>query len=172
VKKGNVKIRPITLEDTENIIKWRNNPSVRNNFIYRDVFTKETHLNWYNNRILTGDVVQFIIYSDVLSKDVGSVYLRDIDKVNQKAEFGIFIGEDDCRGLGIGTKATSLILDYGFNELGLNRIFLRVFKRNIGAIKAYKNAGFIEEGIFREDVMFDGKGEDMVYMGILKSDVK
>ncbi|MBE6787810.1 MAG: GNAT family N-acetyltransferase [Ruminococcaceae bacterium] len=172
MKKGNVKIRPITLEDTENIIKWRNNPSVRNNFIYRDVFTKETHLNWYNNRILTGDVVQFIIYSDVLSKDVGSVYLRDIDKVNQKAEFGIFIGEDDCRGLGIGTKATSLILDYGFNELGLNRIFLRVFKRNIGAIKAYKNAGFIEEGIFREDVMFDGKGEDMVYMGILKSDVK
>ena len=167
-----VKIRPISLEDTKNIVTWRNNPEVRNNFVFRNVFTEEIHLNWYNNRILTGEVAQFIIHSERLNKDVGSVYLRDIDQVNKKAEFGIFIGENDCRGLGIGSKATSLILDYGFNELGLNRIFIRVFTRNIGAIKSYKNAGFIEEGIFREDVIFDGKAEDMMYMSILKSDLE
>ena len=166
---NNVILRPMTEQDTDNVIKWRNAPSVMENFIFRTSLTREAHLNWYNNRVSTGDVAQFIIVDTATNTDVGSVYLRDIDRNNQKCEFGIFIGEESCRGKGIGAKASKLILDYAFNELELNRVFLRVFAKNERAIKSYENAGFKYEGTFRDDVIIDGVAYDMVFMAILKA---
>ena len=52
----------------------------------------------------------------------------------------------------------------------LNKIFLRVFKENLSAIKCYKNCGFLEDGTFREDVLVDGKYRDIVFMSILKAE--
>ncbi len=163
-----VKIRPITEADTDNIIKWRNNPAVSNNFIYRSTFTKESHLNWYNNKIKTGEVVQFIISYE--NADVGSVYIRDIDMNNKKGEFGIFLGEERFFGKGIGTSATKLILDYAFNELNLNKVYLRVFTKNLGAIKSYEKAGFKQDGIFREDVIINSIPYDIMFMSMLKNE--
>ena len=170
MKYNNVSLRNMTVEDTDNIIKWRNSPDVNINFIYRKPLTTEDHLSWIRNKVNTGEVVQFIIHSDNLNCDVGSVYLRDIDHNNRKAEFGIFIGESSARGHGIGRSAAKLILRYAFEELELNRVFLRVFARNEQAICSYKNAGFKYEGLFRQDVIVDGVKEDVVFMSILKED--
>ena len=71
---------------------------------------------------------------------VGNVQLTDITK--EKAQFHIFIGVSKYHGLGIGTKATKLLLDYGFNILSLNEIYLAVSKLNVPAIKSYKKSGF------------------------------
>ena len=167
---NNVTIRKITEADTAKIVKWRNAPSVVEHFIYRTPLTEEAHLNWFHNRIETGDVVQFIICDG--ENEVGSVYLRDIDPVNKKCEYGIFIGEESCRGRGVGSAAARLALDYAFEELKLNRVFLRVFADNPRAIKSYENAGFKKEGVFRDDVIIDGTGYDMVFMGILRKKKK
>lgn len=114
---NDVKIRKIKIDDTENIVKWKNNINVKKNFCIQDNLTVETHLNWFKTKVLTGEVEQFIIVDEIEKKDVGSTYLRDIDFKNKKAEFGIFIGEDTARGKGIGAKSTKLTIEYGFNEL-------------------------------------------------------
>lgn len=162
----------ITPDDTAKIVKWRNTPSVVDNFIFRTPLTEEAHLQWYKNKILTGQVAQFVITDNETGEDVGSVYLRDIDKDNRKCEYGIFIGEESCRGKGLGTAAARLILSYAFEELNMNRVFLRVFAKNKAAINSYKHAGFRVEGIFKQDVIIDGTAYDMVFMAILKSEWK
>ena len=58
---GPVYLRPITLEDTENIVKWRNTDRVRKNFIYQKPFTKEGHLAWMRDKVAAGEVIQFIL---------------------------------------------------------------------------------------------------------------
>lgn len=166
----NVCIREMTEQDTQNIIKWRNAPSVVENFIFRTPLTEEAHLNWYNNYVKTGKVAQFIIVDAETNTDVGSVYLRDIDYDNKKCEYGIFIGDESCRGKGIGSAAAKLILDYAFNTLKLNRVFLRVFADNIGAIKSYEKAGFKYEGTFKADVIIDSVPRDLVFMAILRDE--
>ena len=166
----NVKIRPMTEADTANIVRWRNTPSVYEHFIYRTPLTEEAHLNWLHNRVETGDVAQFIIVDTESGEDVGSVYLRDIDNDNKKCEYGIFIGEDSCRGKGIGSAAARLALRYAFEELKMNRVFLRVFADNKQAVRSDEKAGFKYEGTFRDDVMIDGVPYDMVFMAILKSE--
>ena len=166
----NVKIRPMTEADTANIVRWRNTPSVYEHFIYRTPLTEEAHLNWLHNRVETGDVAQFIIVDTESGEDVGSVYLRDIDNDNKKCEYGIFIGEGSCRGKGIGSAAARLALRYAFEELKMNRVFLRVFADNKQAVRSYEKAGFKYEGTFRDDVIIDGVPYDMVFMAILKSE--
>ena len=167
---NNVKIRPMTEADTANIVRWRNTPSVYEHFIYRTPLTEEAHLNWLHNRVETGDVAQFIIVDTESGQDVGSVYLRDIDREHKKCEYGIFIGEDSCRGKGIGSAAAKLALDYAFEKLGMNRVLLRVFADNKQAIRSYEKAGFRYEGTFKDDVIIDGVPYDMVFMAILKSE--
>lgn len=163
-----VNLREINELDTERIIKWRNNEKVRRNFFIQDKVTEEGHLWWLENKVKTGEVAQFIIIDNEDGIEVGSVFLRDIDNKNKKAEYGIFIGEDSARGKGIGTEAAKLICEYGFKELGLNRIFLRAFSHNIQAIASYTKAGFMLEGILKDDIYGDGKYYDIVIMAQLK----
>ena len=94
-----VVLRPITDADTDNIVRWRNTPSVRDNFIFRQTFTPEMHRNWLKTKVATGEVVQYIIVDKAADTAVGSVYYRDVDHTFNSAEYGIFIGEESARGL-------------------------------------------------------------------------
>ena len=162
-----VTIRPITYDDTENIIKWRNSEYVNSRFIDRRLFTKESHEEWLKTYVEAGKAAQFIILLN--GEAVGSVYLRDIDPDKKEAEYGIFIGEESARGKGVGTKSAKLILKYAFEELNLEKIFLRVFKDNPGAVRSYEKAGF--KKIDREDTLnIDGEMLEVIFMELEKKD--
>ena len=171
VKNNNIKLRLMTLNDTDNIIKWRNNPRVYNNFIYQGNLTEEIHLQWIKNVIETKKAVQFIIVINDggVSYDIGSVYFRDINYEHKKAEYGIFIGDDRFVGQGYGTIACRLACQYAFEVMNLHKIFLRVFATNHQAIKSYEKVGFIKEGLFRDDVYIQGKFIDVIFMGLINS---
>ncbi|MDM8534732.1 GNAT family protein [Clostridiaceae bacterium HSG29] len=98
------------------------------------------------------------------------VRLMGIDYINRKSYFGIFIGEKEYRNKGIGTEATKLMLDYGFNILNLRNIMLKVFSFNKGAINSYKKCGFKEIGRRRKSIIYGSKEFDEVYMDILSDE--
>ena len=155
-----VVLRPITDADTDNIVRWSNTPSVRDNFIFRQTFTPEMHRNWLKTKVATGEVVQYIIVDKAADTAVGSVYYRDVDHTFNSAEYGIFIGEESARGKGFGTETARLFTDFGFTALHLHRISLRVLAENTPARRSYAAAGFVEEGTFREDGVY----RDVVFM--------
>ena len=158
----NVTIRPITYDDTENIVRWRNSDFVNKRFLYRAQFTPESHNNWMKNMVETKKVYQFIINCDGV--DVGSSYLRDVDAENRKAEYGMFIGEKDYLGKGIGQKAVKLTLDFAFSQLNLHKVFCRIISDNIMSIKSCEKSGFTVEGTFKDEVFIDGKYESVVFL--------
>lgn len=163
-EKAGVFLRMMTYDDTEDIIRWRNSDAVRKNFIYQALFTRESHERWIQTMVDTGRVVQMMICDITTGRAVGSVYVRDIDRQHNKAEYGIFIGEARARGRGIGTAAAGLMLRYCFEELGLHRVYLRALADNLQAIRSYEKAGFVQEGILRHDVCIDGQYRDIVWM--------
>ena len=172
-KMSGIYLRLMTEEDTDRIVAWRNKDAVRRNFIYQEPVTRESHENWIRSRVETGQVVQMIICDAATDRPLGSVYIRDIDREHNKAEYGIFIGEDDARGRGIGTAAARLMLQYCFEEEGLHRIYLRVFASNLQAIRSYEKAGFVREGLLKEDVRIGGEYRDIQWMAVIsRSGVK
>lgn len=161
---NNIILKQITKEHTPLIVKWRNTPSVRKNFIFQETFTNDMHNQWMDTKVKSGEVVQFIIYIKESDLPIGSVYLRDVDLKKQKAEFGIFIGEETSRGKGYGQEAARLICQYGFDNLDLHKIMLRVFAFNKAAIRSYEHAGFVQEAYLKEEEKIDGTFYDIIYM--------
>lgn len=165
-------LRSIELSDTDDIIRWRNQDNVRKKFINQDLITREIHLEWMENIISTGKAVQFIIVVKSTNVPIGSVYIRDIDHKNKKGEFGIFIGENQYCGIGLGTEAIDVIIKYAFQQLKLNKIFLRVLSSNITAIACYQKAGFKYEGYFQNDVYVHSKYLDIIFMALFRENEK
>lgn len=161
-------LRRMTEEDTDLIVRWRNQDFVRENFIYQKPFTREGHLGWIETMIKTGRVIQFVICASE-GKPVGSVYLRDIDRVHRKAEYGIFIGEREALGRGYGTEAAKLMIRYSFEELGLHKLMLRVLSDNDRARKSYERAGFVQEAYLCDEVCLGGSYRDVILMAVINS---
>lgn len=163
-------LRPITDADTDDIVRWRNNPAVRRNFLFRETFTPEMHRNWLRTKVASGEVIQYIIVERESGKSIGSVYLRDIDEKNESAEYGIFIGEDRARGRGYGTETAKLFTDWALYALGLHRVSLRLIAGNEAARKSYERAGYRTEGVFRDFARLDGVYTDVIFMARLAGD--
>lgn len=100
---------------------------------------------------------------------IGQCSLWGISPSGHWATLGIVFGRDYWNE-GYGTEALSLVLNYAFHELNLNRVQLTVNADNARAIRAYKKAGFQEEGRAREAFFRDGQWRDMLYMGVLRKD--
>ncbi len=164
-------LRAMTLEDTSNVVTWRNSEAVRSRFIYRELFTVESHLKWVETMVDTGKVVQTIICDAKTDKPLGSVYIRDIDLTHNKGEYGIFIGEEEARGKGVGTTAAKLMVEHAFEDMKLHRLYLRVFADNTQAIRSYEKAGFQKEAHLKDDVYIDNTYHDIVLMAIVRKEV-
>lgn len=163
-QKPTVRLRLMTMEDTEKIVTWRNRDFVRRNFIYQEPFTAEGQLAWFREQVEPGRVVQFIIcLSD--GREIGSVYFRDIDREKGAAEYGIFIGEEDALGCGYGTEAARQALAYAFTQLKLHKIFLRFLADNTGAGRSYGHAGFHLTDR-RESVMTNQGEREVLFMEV------
>lgn len=155
-------LRPITAADTAKIVAWRNKEFVRKNFIYQKPFTEEGHMAWLREQVEPGHVAQFIICVD--DWEIGSVYLRDIDREKKNAEYGVFIGEEEALGRGYGTAAAKLMLAYGFEKLELQKIFLRLLEDNTRARKSYEKAGFRMIEDRRETVNLEQGKREVFFM--------
>ena len=70
---------------------------------------------------------------------IGNIELMDL--TDTEAELGIAITAEK-QDLGYGTEAIRRILEYGFRELGLERIFLKAYPGNARAIHVYEKCGF------------------------------
>lgn len=160
-------LRPITLEDTDLVVKWRNNEKVVQNFIYRKPISREEHICWMEQKVATGRVIQFIICDLQTDKPLGVVYIQNIEEEHSKAEEGIFLGEEEAFGKGIGTEAARLMVRYAFEILGLHKLSARVLAYNMASRRMHEGAGYEQEAYFKQELYLDGKYEDLIFYGII-----
>lgn len=114
-----------------------------------------------------------IIFGVALNEDnslIGLVGLKDINYINQSAEFYNIIGDRSAWGKGYGTEATKLMIRYGFMELNLNRIQTQDMEDNIGGWRADEKAGFKYEGTLREVILRFGKYNNVRVYSLLRSE--
>ena len=116
------------------------------------------------------DWVGFALYELATSRPIGHANVRDFTNPRRTAEFGITIGDLDCRGKGYGTEATILLLDYAFTVLGVHNVWLDTPSYNAAALRAYTKAGFKEIGRRREAHRLRDRVHDIVLMDCLATE--
>jgi diamine N-acetyltransferase len=168
----NYYLREINKEDIPKINQWRNDKELidllGNNFLY---IAEEVDDAWYENYLKNRNTaVRLAIVDKDNSILIGTVQLTSIHPVDKSAEFSIMLGEKSYRSKGLGLMVTKTVLDHGFLNLNLHRIYLTVLEYNERAIKMYENAGFRREGILREAIFKNGSFHDLIVMSILNAD--
>lgn len=101
---------------------------------------------------------------------IGDVALQDIDWKNRSCSLGLGIAKLANRSKGYGTEAVKLLMEYGFNNLGLERISANTLEQNRGAQRSLEKLGFALEGRERQAVYFAGRKWDRLNYAILREE--
>lgn len=163
-----ISIRKFERSDIPKKIEWINNPE-NNRYLHYDIpLEQEKTEKWFDKNKDRTDRYDAVIVAD--GKPCGTIGLLQIDRKNCKAEYYIAMGETSLKGKGIATRASEMILDYAFNKLELNKVYLMTETENIAAQKLFEKVGFIKEGILHEDIISRRKYVDRYVYGICKRD--
>lgn len=101
------------------------------------------------------------------NKHLGNVSLQDINPVDSNAEFAILIGESSSHAKGVGTEATTLIIEHAFSALNLHRIYCGTSQDNIPMQKLAIKTGFTQEGMSKDGLFKNGHFVDILHYGLI-----
>ena len=138
-----VYLRAFELDDYKISTKWRNNRDITNSLGGNYFFvSSEREKKWIENSINNDkNNIRLAICLKENNEYIGNVNLININWINRNAEFSIFIGEKKDWGKGYATESTKLMLNFGFNQRNLHRIYLTVLENNKVAIHIYEKLG-------------------------------
>ena len=109
-----------------------------------------------------------ILYQEKLA---GIIDLQYIDYKNKKTSIGYWLAQE-LEGKGIVTQAIKTLVNFAFTELLLNRVELTIAVDNIKSNKAALNAGFVKEGVLRENEWLYDHFTDQNIYSVLKTEWK
>ena len=163
-----VNIRKFERTDIPKKVEWINNPE-NNQFLHYDIPISIVGTErWFDSH--QGEETRYDAVIEADGVPVGTIGLLSIDRKNSKAEYYIAMGEVDYKGKGVAKEASRLILEYGFEKLDLNRIYLFTEVENVAAQKLFERVGFVREGVIRQDILSHGKYADRIAYGFLRED--
>ncbi|HEX8695123.1 MAG TPA: GNAT family N-acetyltransferase [Longimicrobium sp.] len=100
---------------------------------------------------------------------VGTVSLR-LTPAHRRAELGYWVGVPFWNQ-GYVTEAAAALVDFGFRQLGLNRIQARHLTRNPASGRVMQKLGMKFEGVQRQYMLVRGAFEDLAMYAVLRSDL-
>lgn len=167
IKTERLIIRPFSEKYiTKKYVGWLNDPAVvrfsdqrhrRHTFQscrkYIESFKKSTNYFWA-----------------IIAKDKKIGYLGTIsayiDQVNRTADMGILLGERSVWGCGYGHEAWKAVCGYLLSKKGIRKITAGALSVNLRMLNLMKRAGMIQDGIRRNQCVFEDTEVDIVHMAL------
>lgn len=142
IRSGDVVLRSFDESLTDDVYEIRNHPSVRAHLRDTGPILRESHYRWVRENILESKQVHlFVIVAG--TEPVGIALLRNFTA--QAAEIGVMVMEADQRPL-VCYKASHLVGYYGFEVLGLEKLFSYVPRHNRHALAFNLHSGLVHTG--------------------------
>lgn len=166
-----VYLRGVEREDLPKIAKWTNDPEVT---LYLFMGARPTSLEAvteeWEKRMKATNEIEFAICDKKTNSIIGWCGLYSINWISHSGEYRIFIGEKSYWSKGIGTEVAKLVVQYGFEKLNLNKVWLGVNSSHEGAVRSYEKGGFVREGILRKEIYRNNRYYDAVRMSVLREE--
>lgn len=164
-------LRAFEPEDYKTIIRWRRDEDI-NNMLGgpKYFFSEENEKKWVLKAIEDPVNIKLAVCTIEGDIHIGNVYITDINYINRSCHSHILIGEKSYWGSGYATEAMTLLIDFMFNERGMNRIVANVLEDNIPSIKMHEKCGYKREGLLRQAIYKNGKFQNQIVLALLKED--
>lgn len=118
----------------------------------------------------SSDVHLWGIFERAGGAHVGNIKLGPIDGAHRRASIGLIIGERSRWGRGYATEAIGIVVRLAFGELGLHKLTAGVIAGNEASLKAFRNNGFLVEGVRSKHTLVDGAWCDETLLGLVAED--
>lgn len=161
-------LRAIERRDLPNYVRWLNDPAVLRYFGPYVPLSLAKEEQWYEEMLQDPSVRNFAVEFE--GKHIGGAGFGHIDGHNASAEVGLFIGLPSLWSQGLGQDVLQTLVRFGFEQMNLHRIYLRVLAENERAIHLYEKVGFRHEGRCRQAEFRYGRYHDMLWMSILREE--
>lgn len=181
-------IRPSRWEDTGLFYEWETKPEVTEFFSIRDGQTEEDVVRKYIKddgdpaarqftillkKEATGGVEETAAGDPAAGAEndepIGRIVLADIEEGWKAELWRIYIADTKLRGKGLGKEAMQAMMDYCFDQLKLERLYLDHYTGNPAAY-LYQSLGFKYEGVLRKNCRKNGVLYDVHLMSMLRDE--
>lgn len=166
-------LRPLTLEDAPVIQQLAGRKEIADTTIsIPHPYSEQQARDWISDHMEACAQLKGVVFGVELTHTnqlIGTIGLREIDQEHLQAEMGFWIGTH-WWGRGYATEAAKRAIRFGFEELGLNRIYAHHMVRNPASGRVLEKSGMQREGLLRQRVRKWGRFEDVVILAILRKD--
>lgn len=166
----NVILREINYDDTDDVIRWRNDDKMGRFLDGGGELTREIQIKFLKSYFQKDNDFYFIIEKKNPKISVGTMGLRDIDLKSKRAEFHRLIILPDYRLYAL--EASYLLMQFAFETLNLNKVYCSVLKKNIQAYKFDCALGFSEEGLLKQHWWHENAFDDLFLLAMFKDGYK
>lgn len=167
-------LRRLTSTDVNEVLALRSNPEIMK-FIPRPLITTQEEaiefITKMDRSIDSNTVINWAITTKENDKVIGMIGYYRMKPENYRAEVGYLLSAE-YHGQGIITEALQRVIQFGFEEMGLNSIEAVIDPENIASEKVLIKTNFEKEAYFKEHQFFEGKFLDSVFYSLLKKNFK
>ena len=101
---------------------------------------------------------------------LGGVGLNFINRVHQVANLGYWV-RTSAAGRGLTSRAARLVAQFGFEQLGLQRIEILTVVPNIASQRVAEKLGAVREGVLRKRLLIRGEPQDAIMFSLVREDL-
>jgi RimJ/RimL family protein N-acetyltransferase len=164
-----LELRTIEERDLDFLQELKNLPEVR---LYHPEIYPHNMVQmqeWLEKVNENEDDIVLVIWKD--DDRIGNLSLSKPGDNNHSAGTGISV-HPDHQGNGYGTEAMEKLIDFGFREWNLNRVFSGVLEFNRASQKLWEKLGFEKEAVHRDYTYCNNDFQDLIEYGILRGEWK
>lgn len=168
-----VYLTAIERKDLVPLMNWRNREDFKKYFREYKEINLDMQNKWYESSVLKDpNTIMFSIRSRENNELLGCCGLCYINWIHRYADLSLYIGWENSYidENGYAEESCKLLFNYGFNELGLNKIWTEIYEFDIKKKSLYSKLNFLIDGSLRENYYYDGKWWNSLILSLLKKD--
>ncbi|MEU7981027.1 GNAT family N-acetyltransferase [Micromonospora sp. NPDC049081] len=172
IRTARLTLRPVRLDDLDDVCSWQRRPEV-----FRWTLSGPRTREESRSSVIAmagedalraeGDCLTLAVVTD--AGVVGTVELVWRSRTDRTAELG-YVFHPGHGGRGLATEAATALLDWGFTEFGLHRIYARCHGRNAASARLMARLGMRQEAHHVGSYLFRGEWADQLVYAILASE--
>ena len=174
LKGKRIGLTAIEKSDLEQFRIWRNDIQFRKFFREYRELNRDMQEKWFQKTVLNDrNTIMLSIRRLKDNELIGCCGLVYINWIHRHADLSLYIGYKNnyIDKNGYAEESCTLLLDYGFKELGLNKIYSEIYEFDKKKGLLYKKLNFHMDGVLRKHYFYDGKWWDSKIYSILSSDI-
>ncbi|WP_407277199.1 GNAT family protein [Tenacibaculum maritimum] len=157
----NIGLRAVEKEDLPYLRDWRNIPNFRKHFREVRELSLTDQEAWFESLQKTKHInYMFTIVDLKTNRPIGAGGILYINWIIRSGDFSFYIGEDEMYigNDGKAKEAAELLIDYGFKNLNLHKVWMELYEFDTQKIDFFKNYfDFKQDGLLRDNCFENGR---------------